>query len=106
MSGKSGLYPANGQGHLQAAQAPFALAHCQCKTLSSLGKGKKGRASWRRYSHAVLCTTAAVTLCCPSAVGLPVLGEQPWCPVPGKASGIVGWGTPWLCLTHHTVYSC
>lgn len=28
VSGKSGVYPANGQGRPQAAQAPFALAHC------------------------------------------------------------------------------
>lgn len=66
-SGKSGLYPAHEQRGLQAAQAPFALAHCQCKTLPTLGK--KERAGWRRHSHAALCTVAAVMLCRPSPWG-------------------------------------
>lgn len=26
-------------------------------------------------------------------VGLPVLGEQPWCPLPGRALGVAGWKT-------------
>lgn len=57
------------------------------------------------------CAVHAVMLCraCGDAVpsvtvGLPVLGEPPWCPLPGRALGVAGWKTPWLYLTHNTVY--